>query len=267
MNDLSIHGEFIPLTDALHELCGGDACDAIIVDRILYLQKCFKESDKLADDGTFYRTRERLVRDCKGWVSSGAMSRRIKKMNERYDWFVTYRDDDPNKARRYKIDVELARKSLTETRLPHTGEASPSKVDVHNGPPTPSKVDANRDLKEKERLSNNQARTHENQPTNQPTDDPPQSLDAYILHVAAQLDYQVSPSMAGAVAVRVAGSGLTDDDERRYILDSMASRAANDKPPGKWAHYCGQKSDVEQWQGDSGNETGNAGMDLFNRLD
>lgn len=155
---------------------------------------------------------------------------------------------------------------------PEQGDESPP-VRKSDQPPCDNRRGAYEEIRPQQKKqstkdyqSNKHAPAHEDQPPD-PHDDPPPSLDAYILHIASKLNYDVSPGMATSVALRVAGSGLTDDDERRYILDSMASRAANDKPPGKWAHYCGQKSDVEQWQGDSGGETGNAGMDLFNRLD
>jgi len=109
-------------------------------------------------------------------------------------------------------------------------------------------------------LSTKQTRTREDDT------DPPDDLTAYVHWQADRIDYDVDQAHAQRVVFGVADLGLTDDEERRYIRETMTSAAIADKAPGQWAYYVIQRSNYETWKGETPEETASKGRSLMERL-
>jgi hypothetical protein len=105
----------------------------------------------------------------------------------------------------------------------------------------------------------------------EPTDTQPtysQEPVGWLMHFAAQQGYELAINQAQSVVMRLAQRGLSDEDDRDYLVDKLGQAIAQDRPPGKFAHYVGNKSDVEQWLGSDDDPDGGpaGGMALFDEV-
>jgi hypothetical protein len=88
------------------------------------------------------------------------------------------------------------------------------------------------------------------------------------MHFAAQQGYELAINQAQSVVMRLVQRGLSDEDERDYLVDKLGQAIAQDRPPGKFAHYVGNRRDVEQWLGSEDRPDGGpaGGMALFDEV-
>jgi hypothetical protein len=90
----------------------------------------------------------------------------------------------------------------------------------------------------------------------------------WLMHFAAQQGYELAINQAQSVVMRLAQRGLSDGDEQDYLVDKLGQAIAQDRPPGKFAHYVGNRRDVEQWQGEgkTDGKPSSKGRSLMERL-
>jgi hypothetical protein len=202
------------------------------------------------------------------WMSSRQMSEQLlclykrQKVSECFAKLVELgylekqETSDPTKPAKWKIDVnavaEAAAQYIDAAGFMKGESASEDDVSVSdNGqtrPNTDSTKSTNNDC-----LSTKHAR--EDEPTDtEPTDTQPkysQEPVGWLMHFAAQQGYELAINQSQSVIMRLVQRGLSDEDEQDYLVDKLGQAIAQDRPPGKFAHYVGNRRDVEQWQGDT----------------